>query len=138
LWREKAELRAGKWEIVCLDEDPVLIGINTRLGEAVKTAEKVWACEIQIIRTWAWQYCEMKSNENQLAGHSVSHARPGLMSSWLGCNDDGVARMRPGIPVSETPRRMKDFSMRYQTFEIDGSTANHQNIHFHAFLEDPS
>jgi hypothetical protein len=55
LWRGKAELRAGKWEIVSLNEDPVLIGINTRLGKAVKTTEKVWACEIQIIRTWAWQ-----------------------------------------------------------------------------------
>jgi len=27
--------------MVCLDDDPVLIGINTRLGRAVKTDEKV-------------------------------------------------------------------------------------------------
>jgi len=35
---EKAELEGG--EMVCLDDDPVLIGINTRLGRAVKTDEK--------------------------------------------------------------------------------------------------
>jgi hypothetical protein len=40
LWREKGGAEGG--ETVCLDEDPVLIGINTRLGEAVKTTEKVW------------------------------------------------------------------------------------------------
>ena len=37
------------------DGDPVLIGSNTRLGRAVKTAEKVRAVIFKSIRTWAWR-----------------------------------------------------------------------------------